>query len=147
MEDLHRKVQVVILAMRGSKLHLLKLKTNKKRGSFWQNVTGKVEKNEGYEEGALREAIEETKIPLEAIIVFEPINYSFKFIDSRDRHANEEVFLIIAEEIWDIHLDPHEHDECEWKEIDLVNENDFKYDTNFIAFQKAKELIQRRGFI
>ena len=58
-----RKVQVVIfrVASNNEKQFLL-LKMNEKRGFFWQNITGGVEKSEDFKAAALREAKEETKV-------------------------------------------------------------------------------------
>ena len=56
-----RKVQVAIFHLdEQQQKHFLLLKTNKKRGEFWQNVTGSVEEGESFEQGAIREVIEET---------------------------------------------------------------------------------------
>lgn len=45
MGERHRKVQVVIAAIsHKNQFDILLLETNQKRGEFWQNVTGSVEK-------------------------------------------------------------------------------------------------------
>ncbi|HRK03098.1 MAG TPA: NUDIX domain-containing protein, partial [Oligoflexia bacterium] len=48
---MHRKVQCWILSRSGRCLLLL---TNKRRGEFWQPVTGTVEDGESFEQAALR---------------------------------------------------------------------------------------------
>ena len=57
-----RKVQVVIFREDNEDvLEFLLLKTNERRGLFWQNVTGSVDNGESYNDAAFREVAEETR--------------------------------------------------------------------------------------
>src|SRR3989338_9383634 len=61
-KSMKKKVQVVICLDAKDKNEVLLFKTNKKRGSFWQNITGGVDKGESFEDGAIREVFEESSI-------------------------------------------------------------------------------------
>ena len=65
-----RKAQVVICGYdaQSQSLAYLLMQTNKKRGEFWQNVTGKIESGETFEQTAIREVTEETGLTELAII-------------------------------------------------------------------------------
>ena len=55
---IQKKIQVVFLLPMERRYLLFQV--NEKRGGFWQNITGSVEKNESFYEAALREINEET---------------------------------------------------------------------------------------
>src|SRR5690606_33811393 len=92
-----KKAQVVVAAVdkASQTQEFLLLQTNERRGSFWQNITGKVEENETYEEGALREAMEETGLLLEGIQEILSLGLCYEFTDQYKRKVVEETFLII----------------------------------------------------
>jgi 8-oxo-dGTP pyrophosphatase MutT (NUDIX family) len=117
MKSLRRKVQVWIFSKdeKGRRSCLL-LKTNEKRGSFWQPVTGSVEKGEEYLEAARREALEETGFkfkgaPLDA-------NHEFEFTTMRGEAARERVFALSIEGQPAPKLDPHEHQDYKWVAVE-----------------------------
>src|SRR5690606_6665506 len=99
MSSKTKKAQVVVAAIDETRqsFQFLLLQTNEKRGSFWQNVTGKLEDGETFEEGALREATEETALKVEAIVDIIHLNKKDEFTDQHDRQVVEESFLIILD--------------------------------------------------
>ena len=121
------------------------LQTNKKRGSFWQNVTGKVEIGETLDEGGLREAIEETGLKVENILDFIDLNLAFEFIDQRGRKVEEKCFLIILDKKWDVILDPLEHEHFKWVRIQDINSESVYHSSNFRAIEKTIHLLNRWG--
>ncbi len=147
MEQKIKKAQVTIAAIDDSSQNFkfLILQTNERRGKFWQNVTGKVEENETFEEGALREAIEETQLKIESIVDLVDLGLSFNFTDTRGRKVHEKSFLIILDQTWEVPLDPHEHINYKWIDQDDVKEGIVKFTTNFETLQKAKLILRHWG--
>jgi dATP pyrophosphohydrolase len=139
-----KKAQVLITVFdeTGHNFDILLLETNEKRGSFWQNVTGKIEEGETIEEGGLREAIEETKLNIENIIDIINLGLSFDFVDQRKRSVHEECFLIILDSKWNVKIDPHEHQDFKWIPLDSINEESVKFSSNFQALEKARKLLR-----
>lgn len=146
MEGSHKKVQVIITARdpEGSWSALI-LKTNKDRGHFWQNVTGSVEDNESFEAAALREAQEETGLDIEKIVDFVSLEIPFEFKDRWKKNVVEECFLLVADEIWKPTLDASEHENWKWVKLSEVTLDTFKYESNFVAFEKARKMVLRMG--
>ena len=89
----------------------LLLRTTRKRGSFWQPVTGSAEAGEPDAAAALREATEETGF------AFAPppadTGYEFAFT-SRFGEARERVFAAKVPGAQPPKLDPREHDAFQW---------------------------------
>ncbi len=143
MEKITKKAQVVIVATdpEHHTFSFLLLKTNEKRGSFWQNVTGKLEEGETYEEGGLREAIEETGLKVESIIDVLTLGLKFEFTDQRNRLVHEECFLVILENKWPVKIDPHEHQDHKWIGVDDLKDGVVKHPSNFSALKKARQLL------
>jgi len=146
MEGSHKKVQVIITARDpdGSWSALI-LKTNKERGQFWQNVTGSVDEGESFEAAALREAQEETALDIEKIVDFLSLEIPFEFKDRWKKNVVEECFLVVAEEIWKPTIDAHEHENWKWVKLTDVTLDTFKYESNFIAIEKARKMVLRMG--
>lgn len=142
-----KKAQVVIAAVDQTRqsFQFLLLQTNRERGEFWQNVTGKIEENETIEEGALREAIEETQLKVESIVDIQDLNLNFEFVDGRKREVYERSFLIIADTAWDFKFDPKEHQGYRWVKLDEVKRDSVKFHTNFEALEKSKNLLRHWG--
>lgn len=132
----HKKVQVVVLTKK-SPTEVLILQTNARRGSFWQNVTGSVEKNEDYLTAAKRELEEETRIGNKQLLSFQALDFDFRFTDQFKRKVKEECFLAIIEAPCDIVIDPSEHQAYQWKKVEDLSVHDFKYPSNFEALTKA----------
>jgi 8-oxo-dGTP pyrophosphatase MutT (NUDIX family) len=147
METKTRKAQVVLAAIDESSqsFQILLLQTNEKRGFFWQNVTGKIDDGETFEEGGLREAIEETQLNIEAIIDIVDLGLSYNFTDSRGRKVQEKSFLIILDKKWDVKIDPHEHACHQWVSLHQIDENSVKYSSNFETLQKSLSILRHWG--
>lgn len=147
MSNKTRKAQVVLAAIdqAGQKFDFLLLQVNEQRGSFWQNVTGKLEENETFEEGGLREAIEETKLNIESIVDIINLGLKFEFVDQRKRKVVEECFLIILDQKWDVVLDPSEHQSFKWVPINEINSDSVKFQSNMECLVKAQHLLRHWG--
>ena len=147
MDQKTKKVQVILAAIDSTSqgFKLLLLQTNEKRGKFWQNVTGKIEGSETFEEGGLREAIEETQLKIESIVDIIDLGMSFDFTDQRGRKVHEKCFLIILDKIWDIVIDPKEHHSFKWIDQDEIEEGIVKFRSNLEALEKAKLLLRHWG--
>ena len=147
METKTRKAQVVLAAIdeASHSFQILLLQTNQKRGLFWQNVTGKIDEGETFEEGGLREAIEETKLNIESIVDIVDLGLTYNFTDSRGRKVNEKCFLIILDKKWEICLDPHEHVSHKWVPVQEINSDSVKYSSNFETLQKSISILKHWG--
>lgn len=105
---MRRKVQVWIFSKQGK---CLLLKTNQKRGEFWQPVTGSVEKGEPLPQAALREATEETGFEFTQ----DPIDVQHEFrFESPFGEALEKTYAFIVSKEAKPQLDPKEHQEYQW---------------------------------
>ena len=142
-----KKAQVVIAVIDepSQNFHFLLLQTNQRRGSFWQNVTGKIEENETIEEGGLREAIEETQLSIEAIVDIINLGLVYEFIDQRKRNVHEESFLIILDKKWDVKIDSHEHQAFKWVPLDQINRESVKHLSNFETLEKSSQILRHWG--
>jgi dATP pyrophosphohydrolase len=142
-----KKAQVVLAVIDEARhsFEFLLLRTNERRGSFWQNVTGKIEDGETIEEGGLREAIEETNLDITHIVDMLNLGLSYDFTDQRERKVHEECFLIILDQKWAIKLDPHEHVEYQWVSINDIRRESVKYLSNFETLEKASSLLRHWG--
>lgn len=140
-----KKAQVVLAAIdnKSQSFHFLLLQTNERRGSFWQNVTGKVEEDETIEEGGLREAIEETGLNIENIVDIRNLGLTFEFIDKRERKVHEESYLIILDDKWDVKIDSHEHQNFKWVPMDEINDESVKFESNFETLEKSRKLLKQ----
>lgn len=147
MEQKTKKAQVVLAAIdsMSRNFKLLLLQTNEQRGKFWQNVTGKIEGNETFEEGALREAIEETQLKVESIVDIVDLGLTYEFTDGRNRKVREKCFLIILDSIWNIKLDPGEHRDFKWISPEEIQEGIVEYRSNFETLEKAKLTLRQWG--
>jgi len=137
-----RKAQVVIVGYdaQSQSLNYLFLQTNQKRGSYWQNVTGKIDAGESYEEGALREAIEESKLKPEWIIHFIDLKLSHNFIDDKKRDVHEKSFLCLLDRTFEVTIDPHEHQDYRWEKAPA--RSSVKHQGNYEAIEAAKKIIE-----
>ena len=113
---------------------------NEKRSGFWQNVTGSVEpEDSNIFEAARRELLEETNLDNAKI---EDLDLKFKFIDQYRNNVIEHCFVaVLPTSDINIVLDPSEHQDHKWIKCADVSRNHFHYESNFRAFQKAKEVI------
>jgi 8-oxo-dGTP pyrophosphatase MutT (NUDIX family) len=136
-----RKVQVVLYyKARNNKKNFLLLKTNEKRGYFWQNVTGSVDEGENFRDAAIREAKEETGIKNKDIKTVLTTDLKFKFKDRFQKNVIEKVFFIIAHEKWEVKIDPKEHCEYHWVNEDDLHEEQVHYENNWLSLELARDL-------
>jgi 8-oxo-dGTP pyrophosphatase MutT (NUDIX family) len=147
MENKTKKAQVVLAAVDkdSHSFAFLLLQTNQRRGSFWQNVTGSLEENETFEEGGLREAMEETQLNIDNIVDIITLNLSYDFVDQYKRHVREECFLIVLDEMWNVKLDPNEHESFKWVPLSEIHRDIVKFESNFEALEKASLLLKKWG--
>lgn len=147
MDQKTKKAQVVLAAIdsNSQSFKFLLLQTNQRRGRFWQNVTGKIEENETFEEGGLREAIEETKLNIENIVDLVDLGLTYEFTDQHGRKVREKCLLIILDKQWDITIDPKEHEEYKWIDLDEVKEGIVKFRSNLETLEKAKLTLRHWG--
>ena len=135
----HKKVQIVIIDCSRKGPKVLLLQTNEKRGLFWQNVTGSVEGEETLFSAAKRELMEETGIDTDNIF---DLDLKFHFEDRYGKKVIEQAYVALLQDTpTEINLDPHEHVDYKWKNLDAITEVDFKFPTNFEAFIKAKARV------
>ena len=133
-----RKVQVVTIALNDGSPSLLLLKTNNKRGEFWQNVTGGVDEGEKFKSAAFRELYEETGYKAKEL---HKLELTLHFQSQWGHKAKEKCYLNICEVEIPIKIDPKEHSEYKWIPVRDVVEKDFKFISNYACFLMAKELI------
>lgn len=147
MANKTKKAQMVlaVIDIASQSYEFLLLQTNEKRGSFWQNVTGKIEDGETFEEGGLREAIEETALSIESIIEITGLGLKFDFIDLRGRDVHEECFLIILDSKWKVKIDPHEHQDHKWVPLKDIARESVKFESNYEALKKSISILKQWG--
>lgn len=135
-----RKAQVTIFYRddRGKK-HFLLLKTNKKRGEYWQNVTGSVDKDETYQEGALREAMEETGLKSKMIKKIHATELCFQFHDRWGKDVKEKTFIVEVFEPFEVKIDPSEHCDHMWLGEKEISVRIFKHINNYLSVVYAME--------
>lgn len=125
----HLKTVLVYPARRmGDQLEYLLLKRLKNRGGVWQGVTGRVEKDEEISEAARRELAEETS--LDPLIV-KDLHFSFSFLIKDEwRYLYPDdvekvivfAFAALVKANQDPLIDPHEHDQWLWCNIEKTLE-------------------------
>jgi dATP pyrophosphohydrolase len=144
MEGRHKKVQIVVAAPTPSGVwSCLILKRNRDGGGIWQNVTGSVEKDETFEDGALRETQEETALPIENIVDIRELGLIFNFVDRWKRKVEERTFLIVSDKQWKPTLDPKEHDDWKWVNLDEISPELLEWPSNREALMKASRILRR----
>ena len=147
MDQKTKKAQVILAAIdeASQSFQFLLLQTNERRGKFWQNVTGRIEKGETFEEGGLREAIEESGLKIESIVDIVDLGLTYEFVDQRERNVREKSFLIICDNKWDITIDPKEHQDFKWVDQKEIEEGIVKYRSNLETLEKAKLILRHWG--
>jgi 8-oxo-dGTP pyrophosphatase MutT (NUDIX family) len=142
-----KKAQVVLATIDqvSHTFNFLLLQTNVRRGSFWQNVTGKIEAEETFEEGGLREAIEETNLKVESIVDIINLGLKYEFVDQRERKVHEESFLIILDGKWDVKIDSHEHRDFKWVGLNDIHRESVKHESNYETLLKSQKLLKHWG--
>lgn len=147
MDNKTKKAQVVIAAIDAAhqSFQFLLLQTNEKRGAFWQNVTGKIEEGETFEEGALREAMEETNLELNRIVDILDLGLVYEFVDKRKRKVIEHCFLMIFEKTWDVKIDSSEHRAFKWVGIESINSESVEYPSNYETLNRSIKILKQWG--
>jgi dATP pyrophosphohydrolase len=135
-----RKVQVVLFTENDAgKKNFLLLKTNERRGQFWQSVTGSVEEGESFEAAAFREVAEETNCSKENVIAHFDLAMDFKFKDQWGFDVVEKIFAFKINQDFILKLDPNEHIESMWVNEDQITSSSVKFESNYKAIEKCKE--------
>lgn len=134
-----RKVQVVIFrtSPSGEKEFLI-LKTNERRGNFWQSVTGGVEEGESFDAAAFRETREETACKKEQVIRYIDLKLDFEFHDQWGNDVVEKVYLFEVSD-FDLKIDPSEHTDFKWVNQNVINEKTVKFEMNYKAIKECIE--------
>jgi 8-oxo-dGTP pyrophosphatase MutT (NUDIX family) len=83
-------------------------------GGYWQPVTGHVEEGESFEQGARREASEETGIPANSPLV---ALGGYQFDDRWGFHCAEEIFAMEAPARFEVKIEPTEHVAFLWRPL------------------------------
>ena len=139
---MHRKAQVVTLLKENEELYVLLMLTQPARGEHWQNVTGSVEDDEDFAEGARRELFEETGLDLPVI----PLTLVQTFYDRFERHVREEVFMAILHHRPErIQLCAKEHQAYQWVKFEDLRESHYGFAFHYRATVLAKEQICARS--
>jgi len=121
---------------------VLLLKTNLKRGSFWQNITGGVDEGEKYAQAALREFTEETGKKASKKFHHEFINLEMKFkFEKKNKKIKEKVFALICEEVFDVTIDPKEHDDYKWIELKKVKRSHLEFKSNYPPLKICRNIL------
>ncbi|WP_127717904.1 NUDIX domain-containing protein [Halobacteriovorax sp. HLS] len=139
-EKRHKKVQVVIFDLE-TRSKVLLLQTKEDRDFHWQNVTGSVEDKESYVIGALRELQEETGLTgtLTELPIF------FDFTDRWNKSVHEKVYLVLAPFSHHVSLCEKEHQSFKWYEADQLNNKNFGYESNWLAFCEARKWLENNN--
>ena len=136
---LKKKVQVVVLRYDSLDKcwYLLRLRTNKKRGHFWQNVTGSIEKEDlNFRRGAMRELKEETGIKGKDLQKCTSLKFSYQYLSKQGFPILEKCYFafVLKDKI---KLDPKEHDQYEWKKLKKTKRSDYLHALNYKATRLA----------
>lgn len=137
-QDLKKKVQVVVIADN----HLLLLEFNSQIPNNYvgfQNITGSVEGDESFLEGAQRELMEEAGI--EAAVI--DINLQHAFFDRWKKQCVEKVYLCHLSSRPEIVLN-EEHLFYKWVPTEQVTQADYTFPSNYEAFIACKRYLQEQ---
>jgi len=135
-----QKAQAVIFYVDAkNQKHFLLLQMNKRRKEYWQNVTGSLDPGESFEEAAIREVLEETKIPLENIIRSHGPLLDFYFTDQWSNEVHEKVFAIQLKNRGEIEIDLSEHQDYKWVAQSEIHEKIVEYYSNYKSLLEVIE--------
>ncbi|HLW57806.1 MAG TPA: NUDIX hydrolase [Bacteriovoracaceae bacterium] len=143
MNHITRKAQIVVATESSSRQNkFLLLQTNPDRGSYWQNCTGKIEDDEDFVTGALREVMEETGLTKENIKEVIDLELEYQFHDRWKRDVIERSYLVVVKDLWPVAIDPSEHQNFKWVTHSELQPDCVKYEGNFEALQKASQRLK-----
>jgi lipoyl(octanoyl) transferase len=125
----HAPLRTVSVALLDGRASVLVLQRTEEKGGFWQIVTGKVEPGETPAAAALREAREETGLPIERVI---PLDYEHAFTIDGPILCRETAFTALARG-GDVRLS--EHRAFEWLSRDAALER--------MPFVGLKQVIEK----
>ncbi|MFH1613379.1 MAG: NUDIX domain-containing protein [bacterium] len=129
-----KKVQIYIYK-KNENIQYLLLKRSFCLGNYWQGITGKVEKNETFEQAGIREAYEETGLTIFNKIIG-PV--SLQNFNKNNKSYQEAVFGIEVQEL-DVKLSL-EHTEYCWLKYEEAYEMLY-WDENKKGLLKLKEKL------
>ena len=140
------KVQVVILKKEKNSTFVLLLQTNEARGFFWQNITGSREKvDHDIKAAAIREIKEEIGITVNVEKLID-LNFKFKYQNHQRNHDYEEFcFACEIESANEIQISAVEHSDFKWIDINQVSKDNYRFESNFKAFELAKKRMKNNG--
>jgi 8-oxo-dGTP pyrophosphatase MutT (NUDIX family) len=140
----YQKVQVWVIdydSKNPDQSQVLCLKTNEKRGLFWQPITGSVDEGEPLKAAAIRETYEETGIIVVPDAMLET-GFSFTFL-GKFGQATEFVFCCVHPKT-EIEIDPNEHIQFQWfsasEALDRV-----KYESNRQGLSASLECLKNKA--
>jgi 8-oxo-dGTP pyrophosphatase MutT (NUDIX family) len=139
--NIKKKVQVVVVRYDQEEQNwfVLLLRTNKKRGQFWQNVTGSIEKVDlNFRRGAIRELAEETGIKGKDLLKCTTLKFQYDYLSKQGMTILEKCFIAVVKKDR-IKIDPKEHNRYEWKLLKKVKRQDYEHALNFKATRLAAE--------
>jgi dihydroneopterin triphosphate diphosphatase len=141
MAKLPIQVDVILFYAEKNKIKYLLFKRLKKRGGFWQPITGGVEEGETILYAARREVMEESGY-LKVKNMYD-LNYSFKF-NIKEKVITEHVF---AFQVYDQNavFSQDEHSEIKWVTY-YEALNMLKWDTNKESFKKINDFLIEIGY-
>ena len=143
MDKITRKAQIVVATNSLTRQNkFLLLQTNEERGSYWQNCTGKVEDDEEFSAGALREVMEETGLLIDNVLDIIDLNLDHHFFDRWQRNVHEKAYLILVHHEWSVLIDPMEHGNFKWVEHHQLEESCVKYPGNHQALKLASQKLR-----
>lgn len=143
MDKITRKAQIVVATKSAAHQNkFLLLQTNEERGSYWQNCTGKVEDDEEFSAGALREVMEETGLIIDNVFDIIDLALDHHFFDRWQRNVHEKSYLIVVHEEWNVLIDPLEHGNFKWVEHHHLEVGCVKYPGNFEALKLASQKLR-----
>jgi len=134
MKKIKHKVQVVVYHQELKSF--LFLRTNKKRGQFWQNITGGVKKKyESFIDGAIREISEEINYQADEEELID-LDLEYEFLNRLHQACIERVYLLIVSKKWKLKIDSREHDKFEW-----ISKSKLKNKINLIKHPSNQDAI------
>lgn len=138
IKDMHKKALVVVFRSLEQNLEVLRLLCLPERGGGYAHVTGSVEKDEKFKEGARRELLEETGFDLDV----HAIDFEQEFLDLRGRKVKERGYWALVESDQEVSLDGKEHCAYEWVALSKVGPETFHHESHFRAFLMALKEVQ-----